>query len=96
MEATGKIGKKLQELGAFVLAGAKKPGAKLVAAETGRGASSHPHGPAAEMAAAGVLGLSAVYIVFNESVANWQALWFCAGLAALAVTTLAQARDAPG
>jgi L-methionine (R)-S-oxide reductase len=25
MEATGKIGKKLQELGAFILAGAKKP-----------------------------------------------------------------------
>jgi glucan 1,3-beta-glucosidase len=73
-----------------------KAGAKLVAAETDRGASSHPHGPAAEMAAAGVLGLSAIYIVFNESVANWQALWFCAGLVALAVTTLAQARDAPG
>ena len=76
--------------------GLAKGGAKLVAGETGRGASSHPHGPAAEMAAAGVLGLSAIYIVFNESVANWQALWFCAGLVALAVTTLAQARDAPG
>jgi glucan 1,3-beta-glucosidase len=73
-----------------------KAGAKSVAAETDRGASSHPHDPAAEMAAAGVLGVSAIYIVFNESVANWQALWFCAGLVALAVTTLAQARDAPG
>ena len=36
-----------------------------------------------------------LYIVFNESLANWQALWFCAGLVALAVTLL-RARDAPG
>jgi hypothetical protein len=43
-----------------------------------------------------VLGLSAIYIVVNESLANWQALWFCAGLVALGVTTLGQARDAPG
>ena len=39
--------------------------------------------------------LSAVYIVFNESFANWQALWFCAGLIALALTLL-QERAAPG
>jgi glucan 1,3-beta-glucosidase len=51
--------------------------------------------PAAEVAAAGVLVLSAGYIVFNERIANWQALWFSAGLLALAVT-LARARDAPG
>jgi glucan 1,3-beta-glucosidase len=51
--------------------------------------------PAAEVATAAVLGLSAVYIVFNESVANWQALWFCAGLIALAVT-LVRVRDVPG
>jgi hypothetical protein len=36
---------------------------------------------------------AAVYIVCNEGFANWQALWFCAGLIALALTLL-QARDA--
>jgi exo-beta-1,3-glucanase (GH17 family) len=51
--------------------------------------------PAAEVAAAAMLGLSAIYIVFNETIANWQALWFCAGLIALAVT-LVRAPDAPG
>jgi hypothetical protein len=50
---------------------------------------------AAELAAAAVLGLSAIYIVFNETIANWQALWFCAGLIALAVT-LVRVQDAPG
>jgi exo-beta-1,3-glucanase (GH17 family) len=62
-----------------------------------RGASPHRKHeyPVAESAAAGVLVLSAIYIVLNETIANWQALWFCAGLAALAVT-LVQARDAPG
>jgi hypothetical protein len=43
---------------------------------------------------AAVLALSALYIVLNETVANWQALWFCAGLGAL-VLTLGLARDAP-
>jgi glucan 1,3-beta-glucosidase len=42
----------------------------------------------AETVAAATLALSAIYIVFNESFANWQALWFCAGLLALAVTLL--------
>jgi exo-beta-1,3-glucanase (GH17 family) len=51
--------------------------------------------PAAETVAAATLALSAVYIVLNESLANWQAAWFCAGLIALALTLL-QARDAPG
>jgi hypothetical protein len=51
--------------------------------------------PAAEKTMAVTLALSAVYIVGNESVANWQALWFSAGLLALALT-LVQARDAPG
>jgi exo-beta-1,3-glucanase (GH17 family) len=75
-----------------------KAQAKSVAAETDGGASPHykRQYPAAELAAAGVLCLSAIYVVFNETVANWQALWFCAGLVALAVTTLVQARDAPG
>jgi exo-beta-1,3-glucanase (GH17 family) len=50
--------------------------------------------PAAEVATAVMLGLSAVYIAFNESLANWQALWFCAGLVALMVTLL-RVPDAP-
>jgi len=51
--------------------------------------------PAAETVAAATLVLSAAYIVLNESLANWQAVWFCAGLIALALTLL-QARDVPG
>jgi exo-beta-1,3-glucanase (GH17 family) len=51
--------------------------------------------PAAETAMAATLAASAVYIIANESLANWQALWFSAGLLALAFTLL-QARDAPG
>jgi glucan 1,3-beta-glucosidase len=49
----------------------------------------------AERAAATVLALSAIYIVLNESFANWQAVWFCAVLAMLAFT-LSRARGAPG
>jgi glucan 1,3-beta-glucosidase len=60
----------------------------LVAPETGVR-------PAAEKLAAGVLAGSAVYIVLNESIANWQALLLCAGLAILAVT-LVRTRAAPG
>ena len=37
---------------------------------------------AAELAAAGVLALSVVYIVPDEALANWQSLWLCATLAA--------------
>jgi glucan 1,3-beta-glucosidase len=47
----------------------------------------------AEMSAAGVLALSVIYISFNETFANWQSLWVCAVLAALAFS-LAQVRDA--
>ena len=47
----------------------------------------------AEVSAACVLMLSALYIVFNEGFANWQSLWVCAVLAALAFN-LALARDA--
>jgi len=47
----------------------------------------------AEVAAACVLALSAVYIVFNEGFANWQALWVCGVLAVLAFN-LAQVRAA--
>jgi hypothetical protein len=49
----------------------------------------------AETAGAGVLALSVPYIVFDEGFANWQSLWLCAALAALAVS-LVRARDAPG
>ncbi len=52
------------------------------------------HG-AAELAAAGLLVLSVLYIVPNESLANWQSLWLCAAFAGLALT-LARVRDAPG
>ena len=48
----------------------------------------------AETVAAAVLALSAAYIVFNETFANWQSVWFCAGLIGLAVTLLS-VRDAP-
>ena len=59
--------------------------------------TKRPTGPraVADTVAAGALALSAVYIVFNESFANWQSVWFCAGLIGLAFT-LAMARDAPG
>ena len=44
--------------------------------------------PAAETAAAGMLGLCTLYILFNESFANWQSVWFCAGLAVLTACLL--------
>ena len=47
----------------------------------------------AELMLAGVLTLSSIYIAINETLANWQALWFCVTLIALAVT-LVRARDA--
>jgi exo-beta-1,3-glucanase (GH17 family) len=39
----------------------------------------------AEIVAAATLAASAIYIVFNETVANWQSVWFCLLMAALAV-----------
>jgi exo-beta-1,3-glucanase (GH17 family) len=55
-----------------------------------------PPGPraVAETVAAVMLALSGGYILFNEGFANWQSVWFCAGLFGLAFI-LAQARDAP-
>ena len=50
--------------------------------------------PAAETLAAAVLAVSAVYIAINETVANWQALWLCAGFIGLAFI-LSTARAAP-
>ncbi len=40
----------------------------------------------AELAGAAVLALSVPYIALNEGLANWQSLWVCAALAALAVS----------
>ena len=40
----------------------------------------------AELLSAATLAASAVYIVLNEGFENWQALWFAAMLAVLAVT----------
>jgi exo-beta-1,3-glucanase (GH17 family) len=48
----------------------------------------------AEPAGAFMLAASAVYVVLNETFANWQAVWFCADLLCLAFI-LALARDAP-
>ncbi|MGZ8389803.1 MAG: glycoside hydrolase family 17 protein [Rhodoplanes sp.] len=47
----------------------------------------------AETAAAWVLAVGAAYIVLNEGVANWQAVWLAASFFALALT-LARGRDA--
>lgn len=52
------------------------------------------HG-AAELMAASLLALSVVYIVPNETFANWQSLWLCTAFTGLALT-LARVRDAPG
>jgi exo-beta-1,3-glucanase (GH17 family) len=50
--------------------------------------------PLAETIAAAMLGSCALYVGWNETPANWQALWFCGALAAVAVS-LAQARAGP-
>jgi glucan 1,3-beta-glucosidase len=47
----------------------------------------------AETVAAVILVVSAVYVGFNESFVNWQAMWFCAALVVLAAI-LARSRDA--
>ena len=49
---------------------------------------------AAELAFAAVLATSAIYVVLNESFANWQALWIGALFVTLAAT-LILVRDAP-
>jgi hypothetical protein len=49
----------------------------------------------AETVAAAVLVLCAITIALSETFANWQALWLCAGLVALAVSLL-PGRAAPG
>ena len=47
-----------------------------------------------ETIAAAAFMLSGLYILFNETFANWQAVWFCAALVLLALT-LERARDVP-
>jgi exo-beta-1,3-glucanase (GH17 family) len=49
---------------------------------------------AAERTSAAALALSVVYIVPNEGFANWQSLWLCAAVLALAFS-LARVRDVP-
>jgi len=49
----------------------------------------------AETVAAAVLVPCAIFIVWNETLANWQALWFAATLVALVVSLL-RVRGAPG
>ena len=49
----------------------------------------------AERAAAGLLTFSALFVMFNEGIANWQALWFGGLLVLLALTAL-RAAPAPG
>jgi exo-beta-1,3-glucanase (GH17 family) len=51
----------------------------------------------AERVAAATLAAAALYVLFNEGFANWQAVWFCAALFVLSFTlTRARAPDAPG
>jgi hypothetical protein len=49
----------------------------------------------AETFAATVLAACAIYIMPNETFANWQAIWFCAAILSVALI-LVQVRDAPG
>ncbi len=49
----------------------------------------------AEITAAAVLVLCAVFIVWNETLANWQALWFAAALVVVAFSLL-RVRAGPG
>jgi len=49
----------------------------------------------AEMVAAVILALAAIYVFLNETAQNWQAAWFCTALVGLALI-LAQVRDEPG
>jgi hypothetical protein len=49
----------------------------------------------AETVAAAVLALAAIFIVWNETWQNWQALWFSGALILVAIT-LIRVRAAPG
>ena len=58
------------------------------------GANTPPRPGAAETAASIVLTFSALFVIVNEGIANWQALWFASLLVVLALTAL-RARAAP-
>src|SRR5262249_10946284 len=81
----------------FPFAPLTRAGARLVlgSGEGLWGGFGRPRAPGGKPAMAATLAATAIYVVFNESFANWQALWFAAGLIALALTLL-QARAAPG
>src|SRR5215470_2915199 len=65
-----------------------------VLAIAGRGGQSGRRGIVETLFAA-LLAACAIYVVLNESFANWQALWLAAVFVALAVS-LWRVRDAPG
>jgi glucan 1,3-beta-glucosidase len=67
--------------------------ALAVAAFMGAGGRFRPG--VAEIAAACVLAASAAFVVFNEGIANWQAVWLALLFVVLALTVL-RARAAPG
>jgi hypothetical protein len=47
------------------------------------------------MAAAVTLALCAAFVAWNETLANWQALWFCGAILLIAISLL-RVRAAPG
>ncbi len=59
------------------------------------GSNGPPHPGVAEMVAAVILLSAALFIIVNEGIANWQALWFSGLLIVLALTVL-RVRAAPG
>jgi glucan 1,3-beta-glucosidase len=59
------------------------------------GSNGPPHPGVAEIVAAAILLSSALFIIVNEGIANWQALWFSGLLIVLALTVL-RVRAAPG
>ena len=65
----------------------------ILAAIAGPRMSAKASRSRADSIAAATLAGAALYIIPNESLANWQALWFAAALIVLAVT-LVQSRDA--
>jgi exo-beta-1,3-glucanase (GH17 family) len=62
--------------------------ALAVLAGAAKGPDPAPHTGAAEIAAAALLTGSGLFIIVNEGIANWQALWFVALLLVLSLTFL--------
>jgi glucan 1,3-beta-glucosidase len=81
----------------FPLASLTGPVAALaIVALAGAACTRTPPRPGgAEVLGAIVLTGSALFIIANEGIANWQALWFASLLIVLSLTAL-QARAAPG